>query len=81
MTYASFFLGSFGRGGLPVAVVALRCDRPFLHRRKDSLNDFLNDFLREIGVSPAPERSKSTDYIQITIFLITLTRIFYNVTL
>lgn len=37
------------------AVVGRRCERPFLRRLKDSRSDFLNDFRREIGVSPAPE--------------------------
>ena len=38
-----------------VAVVVL-VDLPFLNRRKDSRNDFLNDFLLEMG-SPAFVRS------------------------
>ena len=32
-------------------------DLPLRKRRNDSLNDFLNDLRREIGASPAPERS------------------------
>jgi len=32
-------------------------DLPLRKRRNDSLNDFLNDLRREIGASPAPDRS------------------------
>lgn len=40
----------------------LRVERPFLNLLKDSLSDFLNDFRREIGVSPAPVRSEKKFY-------------------
>lgn len=54
--YLSFFLSTtVFRVGLLAFV--RRCERPFLNLLKDSLRDFLNDFRREIGVSPAPERS------------------------
>lgn len=43
-----------GDVGLEV-VVCRRCDLPLRSRRNDSRSDFLNDFLRDIGVSPAPE--------------------------
>lgn len=33
-------------------------ERPLRRRRNDSRNDFLKDLRREIGVSPAPVRSK-----------------------
>lgn len=32
--------------------------RPLLKRRNDSLRDFFNDFRREMGPSPAPDRSE-----------------------
>lgn len=35
-------------------------DLPLRRRRKDSLNDFLKDLRREIGASPAPDRSGIT---------------------
>lgn len=44
--------------GLLVGEAALLVDLPFLNLLNDSLKDFLNDLRREIGVSPAPERSK-----------------------
>lgn len=56
--------GSFLDGGeagvLPCGLLAFgrRVDLPLRRRRKDSLSDFLKDFRREIGVSPAPVRSK-----------------------
>lgn len=49
--------GAFCFSSLLLSV--LRCDLPFLSRRKDSLSDFLNDFRREIGESPAPVRSET----------------------
>lgn len=45
----------------------LLVERPFLNLLKDSLSDFLNDFLREIGVSPAPVRSRSFE-IEVNFF-------------
>lgn len=44
-------------GVVAAGELARRVDRPFRKRRNDSRNDFLKDFRREIGVSPAPERS------------------------
>lgn len=40
-----------------VGEAALLVDLPFRRRRKDSRSDFLKDLRRDIGVSPAPERS------------------------
>lgn len=63
-------VSSAAGGFLPVGEVAGCClfssllafllvERPFLNLLKDSLSDFLKDFRREIGVSPAPVRSKT----------------------
>lgn len=40
-----------------VGEAARLVDLPFRRRRKDSRSDFLKDLRRDIGVSPAPERS------------------------
>lgn len=37
---------------------ALVVDLPLLSRRNDSRRDFLNDLRREIGASPAPDKSE-----------------------
>jgi hypothetical protein len=62
-TYPSFFFESLGVTAVgevvfwaPLLSVCL-ADLPLRRRRNDSLNDFLNDLRREIGASPAPERS------------------------
>lgn len=50
-----FFSGAVFCVGLLAFV--RRCERPFLNLLNDSLRDFLKDFRREMGVSPAPDRS------------------------
>lgn len=37
-------------------------ERPLRKRLNDSRNDFLKDLRREIGVSPAPERSRKINF-------------------
>ena len=62
-TYPSFFLESPGVTAVGEVVLwapllsACLVDLPLRKRRNDSLNDFLNDLRREIGASPAPDRS------------------------
>ena len=46
-----------GDVGLDLGATAGRWLRPFRRRRKDSLSDFLKDFLRDMDCSPAPEIS------------------------
>lgn len=62
-TYPSFFFESPGVTAVgevvfwaPLLSMCL-ADLPLRKRRNDSLNDFLNDLRREIGASPAPDRS------------------------
>jgi len=52
-THMSFLMGSCVVGVAFLFLSTLRCDRPFLSRRNDSLSDFLNDFRRDIGLSSA----------------------------
>jgi hypothetical protein len=70
-TYPSFFLESPGVTAVgevvfwaPLLSVCL-ADLPLRKRRNDSLNDFLNDLRREIGASPAPDRSETLTEIQL----------------
>ena len=70
-TYPSFFLESPAVTAVgevvfwaPLLSVCL-VDLPLRKRRNDSLNDFLKDLRREIGASPAPDRSGILTQIQL----------------
>ena len=62
-TYPSFFFESPGVTAVGEVVFwapllsGCLADLPLRKRRNDSLKDFLNDLRREIGASPAPDRS------------------------
>ena len=51
VTYSSFLMGSVVVPGFFLSMFLW--DRPFRSRRKDSLSDFFNDFLLDIGLSSA----------------------------